>query len=315
MKQGTVKAICVSEKRGTKKKEIQEATFVEDFGIEQDAHAGNWHRQVSLLSDEKIEAFRSKGAEVVYGDFGENVIIDGFDFRSLPVGTRFHCNDIILEMTQIGKECHSHCQIYHTMGDCIMPREGVFAKVVKGGTMHVGDTVTMEEVKKDRPFQAAVITLSDSGVRGERVDESGPCIVEILKENGYEVVETVLIADEQKVLERHLKRLADMRQVDLVLTTGGTGFSPRDTTPEGTLAVADRLAPGIAEAMRAYSMTITKRAMLSRAQSVIRKNTLIVNLPGSKKAVKESLEYIITELGHGLDVLRGDVSNCARKDD
>ena len=315
MKQGTVKAICVSEKRGTKKKEIQEATFVEDFGIEQDAHAGNWHRQVSLLSDEKIEAFRSKGAEVVYGDFGENVIIDGFDFRSLPVGTRFHCNDIILEMTQIGKECHSHCQIYHTMGDCIMPREGVFAKVVKGGTMRVGDTVTMEEVKKDRPFQAAVITLSDSGVRGERVDESGPCIVEILKENGYEVVETVLIADEQKVLERHLKRLADMRQVDLVLTTGGTGFSPRDTTPEGTLAVADRLAPGIAEAMRAYSMTITKRAMLSRAQSVIRKNTLIVNLPGSKKAVKESLEYIITELGHGLDVLRGDVSNCARKDD
>ena len=315
MKQGTVKAICVSEKRGRKKKEIQEATFVEDFGIEQDAHAGNWHRQVSLLSDEKIEAFRSKGAEVVYGDFGENVIIDGFDFRSLPVGTRFHCNDIILEMTQIGKECHSHCQIYHTMGDCIMPREGVFAKVVKGGTMHVGDTVTMEEVKKDRPFQAAVITLSDSGVRGERVDESGPCIVEILKENGYEVVETVLIADEQKVLERHLKRLADMRQVDLVLTTGGTGFSPRDTTPEGTLAVADRLAPGIAEAMRAYSMTITKRAMLSRAQSVIRKNTLIVNLPGSKKAVKESLEYIITELGHGLDVLRGDVSNCARKDD
>lgn len=315
MKQGTVKAICVSEKRGTKKKEIQEATFVEDFGIEQDAHAGNWHRQVSLLSDEKIEAFRSKGAEVVYGDFGENVIIDGFDFRSLPVGTRFHCNDIILEMTQIGKECHSHCQIYHTMGDCIMPREGVFAKVVKGGTMRVGDTVTMEEVKKDRPFQAAVITLSDSGVRGERVDESGPCIVEILKENGYEVVETVLIADEQKVLERHLRRLADMRQVDLVLTTGGTGFSPRDTTPEGTLAVADRLAPGIAEAMRAYSMTITKRAMLSRAQSVIRKNTLIVNLPGSKKAVKESLEYIITELGHGLDVLRGDVSNCARKDD
>lgn len=313
MKQGIVKGICISEKRGTKKKEIQEATFIKDFGIEQDAHAGKWHRQVSLLSYDKIEAFRSKGANVVFGDFGENVIIEGFDFRSLPVGTRFYCNDVILEMTQIGKECHSHCQIYQEMGDCIMPREGVFARVIQGGTMKVGDTVQMEEVKADRPFQAAVITLSDSGVRGERVDESGPAIKQILEENGYEVVETVLIGDEQKVLERQLMRLADMRQVDLILTTGGTGFSPRDITPEGTIAVADRLAPGIAEAIRAYSMQITKRAMLSRGASVIRKKTLIVNLPGSTKAVKESMECIIGELGHGIKVLRGDVSNCARK--
>ena len=313
MNQGTVRGICISEKRGTKKKEINEAVFVQDYGIREDAHAGNWHRQVSLLSYDKIEAFRGKGADVSFGDFGENVIIEGFDFRSLPVGTRFYCNDVILEMTQIGKECHSHCQIYHTMGDCIMPREGVFAKVVHGGTIKVGDIVTMEEVKHDRPFQAAVITLSDSGVRGERVDESGPCIKQRLEDAGYEVVETVLIADEQKVLEKQLKRLADMRQVDLILTTGGTGFSPRDITPEGTLAVADRLAPGISEAIRAYSMQITKRAMLSRGASVIRKKTLIVNLPGSKKAVQESMECIMSELGHGLSVLRGDVSNCARK--
>lgn len=313
MKQGIVRGICISEKRGTKKKEIQEATFIKDFGIEQDAHAGNWHRQVSLLSLEKIDAFRERGADVDFGEFGENVIIEGFDFRSLPVGTRFHCNDVILEMTQIGKECHTHCQIYHSVGDCIMPREGVFAQVIQGGIIKVGDTITMEEVVADRPFQAAVITLSDSGVRGERVDESGPCIKEILEENGYDVVEMVMIADEQKVLEKQLKRLADMRQVDLILTTGGTGFSPRDVTPEGTLAVADRLAPGIAEAIRSYSMQITKRAMLSRGMSVIRGNTLIVNLPGSKKAVKESMDCIMSELGHGLQVLRGNVSNCARK--
>lgn len=313
MKQGIVRGICISEKRGTKKKEIQEATFIKDFGIEQDAHAGNWHRQVSLLSLEKIDAFRERGADVDFGEFGENVIIEGFDFRSLPVGTRFHCNDVILEMTQIGKECHTHCQIYHSVGDCIMPREGVFAQVIQGGIIKVGDTITMEEVIADRPFQAAVITLSDSGVRGERVDESGPCIKEILEENGYDVVEMVMIADEQKVLEKQLKRLADMRQVDLILTTGGTGFSPRDVTPEGTLAVADRLAPGIAEAIRSYSMQITKRAMLSRGMSVIRGNTLIVNLPGSKKAVKESMDCIMSELGHGLQVLRGNVSNCARK--
>lgn len=313
MNHGIVRGICISEKRGTKKKEVNEAVFVQDYGIQEDAHAENWHRQVSLLSYDKIEAFRAKGAEVSFGDFGENVIIEGFDFRSLPVGTRFTCNDVVLEMTQIGKECHSHCQIYHEMGDCIMPREGVFAKVLHGGTVKVGDKVEMTEVTKERPFQAAVITLSDSGVRGERVDESGPCICQILEEAGYEVVETVLIADEQKVLEKHLKRLADMRQVDLILTTGGTGFSPRDITPEGTIAVADRLAPGIAEAIRAYSMQITKRAMLSRGASVIRKKTLIVNLPGSKKAVKESLDCIMSELGHGISVLRGDVSNCARK--
>ena len=313
MKQGIVRGICISEKRGTKKKEIQEATFIKDFGIEQDAHAGNWHRQVSLLSLEKIDAFRERGADVDFGEFGENVIIEGFDFRSLPVGTRFHCNDVILEMTQIGKECHTHCQIYHSVGDCIMPREGVFAQVIQGGIIKVGDTITMEEVIADRPFQAAVITLSDSGVRGERVDESGPCIKEILEENGYDVVEMVMIADEQKVLEKQLKRLADMRQVDLILTTGGTGFSPRDVTPEGTLAVADRLAPGIAEAIRSYSMQITKRAMLSRGMSVIRGNTLIANLPGRKKAVKESMDCIMSELGHGLQVLRGNVSNCARK--
>lgn len=313
MNQGIVKGICISEKRGTAKTEVGEAVFIEDFGIKKDAHAGNWHRQVSLLSYDKIEEFRKKGAEVDFGAFGENVIVEGFDFRSLPVGTRFHCNDVILEMTQIGKECHSHCKIYHSVGDCIMPREGVFAKVVKGGTIKVGDKMEMEEVKKERPFQAAVITLSDSGVRGERVDESGPCIKEILENAGYEVVEMVLIGDEQKVLEKELTRLADMRQVDLILTTGGTGFSPRDITPEGTLAVADRIAPGIAEAIRAYSMQITKRAMLSRGVSVLRKKTLIVNLPGSKKAVQESMECIMSELGHGLEVLRGDVRNCGRK--
>lgn len=313
MNQGIVKGICISEKRGTKKIEVSEAVLIKDFGIQNDAHAGNWHRQVSLLSYDKIEAFRKKGADVSFGAFGENVIVEGFDFRSLPVGTRFYCNDVVLEMTQIGKECHSHCQIYHSVGDCIMPREGVFAKVVQGGTIKAGDIMQMEEVKKDRPFQAAVITLSDSGVRGERVDESGPCIKELLEKAGYEVVETLLIGDEQMVLEKQLKRLADMRQVDLILTTGGTGLSPRDTTPEGTLAVADRIVPGIAEAIRAYSMQITKRAMLSRGVSVLRKKTLIVNLPGSKKAVQESMECIMSELGHGLSVLRGDVSNCGRK--
>ena len=143
---GKVTAICISEKRGTQKVNIHEATFIEDFGIENDAHAGKWHRQVSLISYEQIEAFKQRGAKVQPGAFGENVIVQGIDFKNLPVGTRFRCNEVELEMTQIGKKCHSHCQIFHQVGDCIMPREGVFAKVLKGGRFKVGDE--MEIIKE-----------------------------------------------------------------------------------------------------------------------------------------------------------------------
>lgn len=309
---GVLKGICVSKKRGTKKVEVVEAMLVENYGIEGDAHAGNWHRQVSLLSLEKIEAFREKGAQVSFGDFGENLIIDGFDFRSLPVGTIFTIGDAVLKMTQIGKECHTHCQIYQTMGECIMPREGVFAVVLKGGQIRNGDTVEMVPVPSDAPLTAAVITLSDKGSKGEREDKSGPVIVKMLEEAGYEIIESNILPDEQKLLENELIRLSDQRQVNLILTTGGTGFSERDRTPEATMTVATRLAPGIAEAIRAGSMKITKRAMLSRETSVIRNKTLIVNLPGSPKAVAESLELVIDQLDHGIKILLGRTGECAR---
>lgn len=139
---GVIKGICISEKKGTQKHGIPEAELKEEWGILGDAHAGKWHRQVSLLGLEQIEAFRSRGADVDFGAFGENLIVEGYHFRELPVGTRFQIGDVLLEMTQIGKECHSHCMIYQVMGDCIMPREGVFARVLHGGTIHVGDEIT-----------------------------------------------------------------------------------------------------------------------------------------------------------------------------
>ena len=142
---GIVIAVCRSEQKGTQKHNVGSARFLEDWGMEGDAHAGKWHRQVSLLSYEKIEAFRARGAEVADGAFGENLVVSGFDFRALPVGTRLRCGDVLLEMTQIGKECHSGCAIYQQMGECIMPREGVFARVLQGGTISVGDTMTIEE--------------------------------------------------------------------------------------------------------------------------------------------------------------------------
>ena len=308
---GDVLAVCTSSRKGIQKTDRKRAVFVEGFGIEGDAHAGSWHRQVSLLSADKIEAFRSAGAMVEYGAFGENLVVEGIDFRSLPVGTWLRCGDVLLEMTQIGKECHTHCAIYHQVGDCIMPREGVFARVLEGGVIAAGDRMAIEPRTRKLPWQAAVITLSDKGSKGQREDRSGPAIAGRLKENGYEVIEQFLISDDPELLTHHLIRLCDQRQPDLILTTGGTGFSPRDRTPEATLSVAERNAPGIAEAIRAASLKITQHAMLSRAVSVIRGKTLIINLPGSPKACMESMDVFMDAIPHAMGLLRGNVQDCA----
>ncbi len=312
MLKGTVKAVCISEQKGTEKRPVDRVHVRPNHGIVGDAHAGSWHRQVSFLSYDQVKAFNERGADVGHGAFGENIVADGIDFKSLPVGSRLLAGTAELKMTQIGKECHSHCAIFKRMGECIMPHEGVFAEVVKEGDIAVGDELTVLFPDPDRPFTAAVITLSDKGARGERADESGPAARQKLEEAGYEVVETMILPDEPAALKTQLKRLADGRQVDLVVTSGGTGFSMRDQTPEATMAVADRNAPGIAEYIRYRSMELTGRAMLSRGVSVIRGKTLIVNLPGSPKAVRESLDFILDSLGHGLKILRGTASECAR---
>lgn len=309
---GIIKAICTSDRKGIQKSPVESARFIENHGIEGDAHAGNWHRQVSLLSFKKIEAFRAKGADVDYGAFGENLVVTELDFRSLPVGTLLRSGDVLLEITQIGKACHSHCQIYQVMGDCIMPREGVFARVLKGGELHVGDSMEIQKREDVFPWQAAVITLSDKGAAGEREDKSGPAIVERLTDSGYVVTEALLLPDDKAALKQELMRLSDQRQLDLILTTGGTGFSPQDITPEATLEVADRQAPGIAEAIRAESLKITKHAMLSRAVAVIRGKTLIINLPGSPKACMESMDVFMDAIPHGMALLRNQVQDCAR---
>ena len=310
---GRIEAICISTARGTQKRPVGSAEFVADWGIRGDAHGGHWHRQVSLLSADRIDAFRARGAQVENGAFGENLVVRGFDFSTFPVGTLFKSGDVLLELTQIGKECHQHCAIYQAVGDCIMPREGVFARVIRGGIARTGDELVLAERRERRPYQAAVITLSDKGSQGKRQDTSGPAIAARLKDSGYDVVETLLLPNEAAALRQQLCRLADQRQVDLIVTTGGTGFSPRDITPEATMAVADRIAPGIAEAMRAASLRITPRAMLSRAVSVIRKGTLIINLPGSEKACQECMDVFLDTIPHGLDLLRGESGDCARK--
>lgn len=163
-------------------------------------------------------------------------------------------------------------------------------------------------------YRVAVITSSDKGAAGQREDKSGGIICDMVKQKGFEVVSTMILPDEKELLKQQMKLICDQNQADLILTTGGTGFSPRDVMPEATAEIAQKLVPGISEAMRYGAMQITKRAMLSRGISVIRETTLIINLPGSPKAVRENLEFILDELDHGLAILTGKATECARED-
>jgi len=159
-------------------------------------------------------------------------------------------------------------------------------------------------------YRAAVITASDKGAAGERIDTGGPLVKQMLEDEGYEVFYTVIVPDEQEDIKRELIKCADEFDAALIVTTGGTGFSPRDVTPEATIAVCERLAPGIPEAMRAASLKITPRAILARQQAGTRGQTLIVNLPGSPKAIRENFSAVLPALDHGIEMLRGKKSDC-----
>ena len=308
---GKVIAVCISEKKGTVKIPIPSVNIIKDYGLENDAHAGS-QRQVSLLSYESFMEFKKLNegrVDINPGVFGENLLVEGYDLKSLKIGTRFKCGEAVLELMQIGKKCHSGCEISKIAGKCIMPVEGVFAKVVVGGEVKEGDLFEIISEPQRAPYRACVITASDRSYKGEREDLSGPKIVEMVKAQGYEVIDYKVLPDDEDILTDELIRMSDELKPDVIFTTGGTGFSPRDHMPEATKKVAHRDAPGIAEAIRAYSLKITPNAMLSRGASVIRNKTLIVNLPGSPKAVKECLEYILPSFEHGLGILRGELTD------
>ncbi|MBM3212145.1 MOSC domain-containing protein [Candidatus Poribacteria bacterium] len=145
-----VEAVSISKRKGTKKKNISEGILIENYGLKDDAHSGNWHRQVSLLAMESIEKALKRGIDVKPGDFAENITTSGIDLPSLPLGTKMKIgNEILMEITQIGKECHTKCAVYHQVGDCVMPREGIFARVLKGGKIKAGDIISIEKDERD----------------------------------------------------------------------------------------------------------------------------------------------------------------------
>jgi molybdopterin adenylyltransferase len=305
---GRIVSVNVADKKGVRKEPVSSITLVVGNGVEGDAHAGPWHRQVSLLASESIDKMRSACPTVNPGAFGENLTTEGIVVCALPVGTRMHAGKTLLEVTQIGKVCHDRCAIFYQAGDCVMPREGIFARVLEGGTVEPGDGIVL---LKPSLIAAAVLTVSDKGSRGERDDESGAVLEDALRELGAASVERALVPDEQDQIAAELVRWADETSVNLVLTTGGTGLTPRDVTPEATQRVLDRPAPGFAEAMRAGSAAKTPHAMLSRALSGLRGKTLIINMPGSPRACREQFAMIAPALPHAVEKLLDLGGDCA----
>lgn len=312
---GRIEAICISRNKGEKKIPVQSALFVQNHGIEGDAHAGAWHRQISILSLADVEGMKQKGLpDLKAGDFAENIVASGVDLSDMGLGSRLTLgNEVELSITQIGKVCHSHCAIYHQTGDCIMPRAGLFARVIRGGNIAPGDRLEVTGMISRKTFQAVVLTISDRCSRDETEDTAGPAVTnmlrEIMKANIYT---TAIIPDDKDRIVERLKHYSDGHSIDLIVAVGGTGFSPRDITPEAVAEVVHRQVPGLGEAMRAASMAKTPRAMLSRSLCGIRNSTLIISLPGSLRSATENFEVILATLGHGLEKLRGDPSDCGR---
>jgi len=310
MMPATLVYVCVSETKGVSKHAVNQAVLRADHGIEGDAHAGERRRQVSMLDIKDIQAMRQSGmVALAPGAFGENLALAGVALSELGLGSRLRIGKTVeLTISQIGKQCHAPCAIYATAGDCIMPRVGVFAKVTQEGEVRPGDPVVVVEQVNRSLFQAVVLTISDRCSRGEAEDTAGPAVAKLLSQgDAFHLYRQKILPDERDVIEESLRHYCDGHGIDLVVTVGGTGFSPRDVTPEATRAVVERLAPGLDEAMRAASLTRTPFATLSRGVSGIRGTTLIVNLPGSPKAATDNLSVILPALPHALEDLRGNL--------
>lgn len=303
----SIVSVNISKKKGTIKHPVESIQLRIGLGIEEDAHAGDWHRQVSLLDLSSFNKMTTKATvELKPGIFAENITTEGIDLWSLPIGTQLEIGDALLEITQIGKECHQHCQVFRQVGDCVMPREGIFAVVLREGELKAG-----QAIKIIPSLRVAILTLSDQSYRGEREDGSGPAIARAL-EGKARVLAQDILPDDKEMIQAKLREYA-REKIDVVFTTGGTGFAPRDVTPEATMAVIDREALGIAEAIRAASMRVTPKAMLSRGVAGILDRTLIINFPGSPKAALECLEVFLPAMNHAVETLRGDAYECANQ--
>ena len=305
-KNAEVISVNISAEKGTVKHPVPEI-HLDERGIIGDAHAGPWHRQVSLLSQDSIDRFAAEMAiELSPGDFGENIDLCGIDLTTVAVLDCLRIGEVELEVTQIGKECHGDtCTIYRQVGTCIMPTEGLFCRVVQGGTIQPGDPVEY----LPRPLKFQIITLSDRAFAGEYTDCSGPRVRELLEaflasKRWHPQIEQSILPDDTDELRAVLIAAQEVG-VDVIFTTGGTGVGPRDITPETVAGVCDKLIPGIMEAIRIKFGAQNPNALLTRGVAGVREQTLIYTLPGSVRAVDEYLGEILLTVEHLILMLHG----------
>ncbi len=299
-------SVNISEKKGTIKKPVQSISL-SNIGVAGDAHSGKWHRQISLLAKESIDKFSDEaGREIKFGEFAENITTEGLLLYTAKPLDRFVGKNIELEVTQIGKKCHGdNCNIFREVGNCVMPKEGIFARVIKDGKLKAGDQLKYQA----KIIKIVIITLSDRASQGEYSDKSGPQIknlsLKFFKENNREVsFDQVLIPDDEGQLKANIEKAVN-NDADIIFTTGGTGIGPRDITPDIIKPLLDKEIPGIMELIRVKYGSEKPAALLSRSIAGVKNKSLIYAMPGSVKAVTEYCKEILPTIEHSLYMLHG----------
>jgi molybdenum cofactor synthesis domain-containing protein len=299
-----VDSVNISERKGIVKKPV-ESIQLTNTGVAKDAHRGPWHRQVSMLGTESIEKFSKDSArEYAFGDFAENITSNGMEVFKSGVFDYFSNDEVALEVTQIGKKCHgAGCSIYKEVGNCIMPKEGIFLRVKKEGLLRPGDLLNYVP----RIFKVKIITLSDRASQGFYEDRSGPRVNQLTREffeknNREHDIENVIIPDDGSALTREIQKGLDAK-ADIIFTTGGTGIGPRDITPDVVKPLFDKEIPGIMELIRVKYGMDKPNALLSRSVAGVINKSLVYTMPGSPKAIQEYTHEIFKTVMHSMQML------------
>ena len=292
-------SVNISENKGTIKKPVDEIV-INGSGVNNDAHSGSWHRQVSMLGMESIEKFSKEAKRKInYGEFAENITTQGFELYKSNILDRFENENIILEVTQIGKECHgAACAIFKEVGNCVMPKEGIFCRVIKGGRLKAGDEI----IYAPKIFKIGIITLSERASSGEYSDRSGPKVEEHISEHFSKSKRKIeisyyLIPDNSEMLKEILLE-NKTKKYDIIFTTGGTGIGSKDFTVDVVKTLLHKEIPGIMDYIRYKYGAEKPNALVSRSVAGIIDKTMIFTLPGSVKAVDEYMPEINRVLNH-----------------